>query len=450
MDISSNKVPVTILTGFLGSGKTTLLNRILSEQHGKRIAVIENEFGEVGIDQALVINAEEEIFEMANGCICCTVRGDLIRVLGNLMKRRDKFDYVVVETTGLADPGPVAQTFFMDDEISSEFSLDGIITLVDTFHINQQLGRSDESTEQIAFADVIVLNKTDLVKDTELDKLEARLREMNKMAKFIRSEMANVPINSVLDKSAFNLDQALIRRPTFLEPEYPFEWTGIYPTKSGKYKIIMSEGPDPSMSLVIELGQNTDDLSLRNGAERCVRLYAEDAETIEPGEIIPKGKHVNLNLESSGQKEFNIEIEKDTKIGLFAQHTAEEFNMKLIEVDNNDEVPVEIERTWVAQHEHDDEVGSFSIERDGDLDEEKLQAWISKLLREKGVDIFRMKGFLSIAGESNRFVFQGVHMIFNGKPDRPWGSLPRRNQLVFIGRNLDEKEMRKGFEDCLV
>ena len=450
MDISSNKVPVTILTGFLGSGKTTLLNRILSEQHGKRIAVIENEFGEVGIDQALVINAEEEIFEMANGCICCTVRGDLIRVLGNLMKRRDKFDYVVVETTGLADPGPVAQTFFMDDEISSEFSLDGIITLVDTFHINQQLGRSDESTEQIAFADVIVLNKTDLVKDTELDKLEARLREMNKMAKFIRSEMANVPINSVLDKSAFNLDQALIRRPTFLEPEYPFEWTGIYPTKSGKYKIIMSEGPDPSMSLVIELGQNTDDLDLRNGAERCVRLYAEDAETIEPGEIIPKGKHVNLNLESSGQKEFNIEIEKDTKIGLFAQHTAEEFNMKLIEVDNNDEVPVEIERTWVAQHEHDDEVGSFSIEKDGDLDEEKLQAWISKLLREKGVDIFRMKGFLSIAGESNRFVFQGVHMIFSGKPDRPWGSLPRRNQLVFIGRNLDEKEMRKGFEDCLV
>ena len=450
MDISSNKVPVTILTGFLGSGKTTLLNRILSEQHGKRIAVIENEFGEVGIDQALVINAEEEIFEMANGCICCTVRGDLIRVLGNLMKRRDKFDYVVVETTGLADPGPVAQTFFMDDEISSEFSLDGIITLVDTFHINQQLGRSDESTEQIAFADVIVLNKTDLVKDTELDKLEARLREMNKMAKFIRSEMANVPINSVLDKSAFNLDQALIRRPTFLEPEYPFEWTGIYPTKSGKYKIIMSEGPDPSMSLVIELDQNTDDLSLRNGAERCVRLYAEDAETIKPGEIIPKGKHVNLNLESSGQKEFNIEIEKDTKIGLFAQHTAEEFNMKLIEVDNNDEVPVEIERTWVAQHEHDDEVGSFSIEKDGDLDEQKLQAWISKLLREKGVDIFRMKGFLSIAGESNRFVFQGVHMIFSGKPDRPWGSLPRRNQLVFIGRNLDEKEMLKGFEDCLV
>ena len=151
-----DKVPVTILTGFLGSGKTTLLNRILSEEHGKRIAVIENEYGEVGIDQGLVINADEEVFEMSNGCICCTVRGDLIRVLGNLMKRRDKFDYVLVETTGLADPGPVAQTFFMDEEISSEFTLDGIVTLVDAAHIDQQLGRSDESSEQVAFADVLL------------------------------------------------------------------------------------------------------------------------------------------------------------------------------------------------------------------------------------------------------------------------------------------------------
>ncbi len=450
MDNLSKKIPVTILTGFLGSGKTTLLNRILSEKHGKRIAVIENEYGEIGIDQALVINAEEEIFEMANGCICCTVRGDLIRVLGNLMKRRDKFDYVIVETTGLADPGPVAQTFFMDDEISSEFSLDGIITLVDTFHINQQLGRSDESTEQIAFADVVVLNKTDLINNQELDKLEVRLRGMNKMAKFIRSEMANVPISSVLHKSAFNLDQVLERRPTFLEPEYPFEWTGIYLTKAGQYKLFLSDGPDPSMSLVVKIDQNENDVDLRNGAENCVRLYAEDPNIVEPEQIIPKEKHVNLNLKTQGQKIFYIDIEKDMNIGLFAQHTAEEFDMKLISVSSKEEIPIMQERTWVAQHEHDDEVGSISIEKEGDLDQKKLQAWLSKLLSEKGIDIFRMKGFLSIHGDPDRFVFQGVHMIFSGKPDRPWGALPRRNQLVFIGRNLDEQDMRKSFESCLV
>ena len=206
---SAEKIPVTILTGFLGSGKTTLLNRILSEEHGKRIAVIENEFGEVGIDQGLVINADEEVFEMSNGCICCTVRGDLIRVLGNLMKRRDKFDYVLVETTGLADPGPVAQTFFMDDEIATEFSLDGIVTLVDAAHIDQQLGRSDESSEQVAFADVLVLNKTDLVSDEALDLLEARLREMNRMARVVRSERADLPVTTVLNLSAFDLDQML-------------------------------------------------------------------------------------------------------------------------------------------------------------------------------------------------------------------------------------------------
>ena len=192
--------------------------------------MIENEYGEVGIDQALVIDADEEIFEMSNGCICCTVRGDLIRVLGNLMKRRDKFDYVLVETTGLADPGPVAQTFFMDDEIRAEYSLDGIVTLVDAAHIEQQLGRSDESTEQIAFADVLVLNKTDLVDGEELDRLEARLRDMNRMAQVVRSERANVSVDTVLNLDAFDLDQALERRPPFSSPSIPSN--GLESTRS--------------------------------------------------------------------------------------------------------------------------------------------------------------------------------------------------------------------------
>ena len=292
---TQQKVPVSILTqasqthGFLGSGKTTLLNRILSEEHGKRIAVVENEFGEVGIDQALVINADEEIFEMSNGCICCTVRGDLIRVLGNLMKRRDKFDYVLVETTGLADPGPVAQTFFMDDEIRAEYALDGIVTLVDAAHIEQQLGRSDESTEQIAFADVLVLNKTDLVDGDRLDRLETRLRDMNRMARVIRSEWADVSVDSVLNLAAFDLDEVLERRPTFLEPEYPFEWTGVYSLDTGRYELSLADGPDPAMSLVVVPDQGTEDSALREGAEWCVRRYAEPADPVHPGDEIAVG-----------------------------------------------------------------------------------------------------------------------------------------------------------------
>ncbi len=467
------KVPVTILTGFLGSGKTTLLNRILTEEHGKRIAVIENEYGEVGIDQALVINADEEVFEMSNGCICCTVRGDLIRVLNNLNKRRDKFDYVLVETTGLADPGPVAQTFFMDDELRAEYALDGIVTLVDAAHIEQQLGRSEESTEQIAFADVLVLNKTDLVNSEALDGLEARLRGMNRMARVVRSERANVPVDTVLDLSAFDLDQVLERRPTFLEPEYPFEWTGVYSLDTGRYELNLDDGPDPAMSLVVVPDQGTDDAALREGAEWCVRQYAEPAETIHPGEEIPAGKHVSLRLDSPGRQSFFFEIDAPGRVGLYAQHLAEEFDLQLKNADGEafklggnfcaepdcvEEtprikgalVPVEAERTWVAQHEHDDEVGSISIDVDGDCDPQKLNAWLSNLLSERGVDIFRMKGFISVAGESNRFVFQGVHMLFDGQPDREWGDDPRRNQLVFIGRNLDGQSMREEFEACLI
>ena len=443
------KVPVSILTGFLGSGKTTLLNRILSEEHGKRIAVIENEYGEVGIDQALVINADEEIFEMSNGCICCTVRGDLIRVLGNLMKRRDKFDYVLVETTGLADPGPVAQTFFMDDEIRAEFALDGIVTLVDAAHIEQQLGRSDESTEQIAFADVLVLNKTDLVNGGVLDRIEARIQDMNRMAQVVRSERANVSLDTVLNLGAFDLDQVLERRPAFLEPEYPFEWTGVYSLDIGRYELSLADGPDPTMSLVVVSDQGTDDAALREGAEWCVRRYAEPAEIICPGDAIPAGKHVNLQLDSPGRKSFFLEVDRQVRVGLYAQHTAEEFDLQLANMDGAT-ISQEVERTWVAQHEHEDEVGSISIEADGDVDSKRLDAWLGELLRERGVDIFRMKGFISLANEERRFVFQGVHMLFDGQPDRPWGDSPRRNQLVFIGRNLDEQGMRQGFQACLI
>ncbi len=473
---TQRRVPVTILTGFLGSGKTTLLNRILTEEHGKRIAVIENEFGEVGIDQALVINADEEVFEMSNGCICCTVRGDLIRVLNNLNKRRDKFDYVLVETTGLADPGPVAQTFFMDDELRAEYALDGIVTLVDAAHIEQQLGRSNESTEQIAFADVLVLNKTDLVNGESLDSLEARLRGMNRMARVVRSEMANVPVDTVLDLAAFDLDQVLERRPTFLEPEYPFEWTGVYSLDIGRYEFSLSEGPDPSMSIVVVPDQGTGDAALRESAEWCVRQYAEPAEAIQPGEEIPVGKHANLRLDSPGRKSFFIKVDTQVRVGLYTQHLPEEFDFQLRNADGEAfklggnfcsepaceetethtqrikgaAVLAEAERTWVAQHEHDDTVGSIAIERDGDVDPKKLNAWIGKLLSERGVDLFRMKGFVSLAGESRRIVFQGVHMLVDSQPDREWGDQPRRNQLVFIGRNLDEQGMRKGFEACLI
>jgi G3E family GTPase len=216
----SNMVPVTILTGFLGSGKTTLLNRILKEDHGHRIAVIENEFGEIGVDNDIIETGDEQIVEMNNGCICCTVRGDLIRILGTLREKRDqgtlKFDRVVIETTGMADPGPVAQTFFTDEEIGNYYLLDSIITLVDAKHAPKQLDEFHEAQEQVGFADRLLLSKTDLVSEEEASSLSKRLKRMNPRAPIKKVHFGEAPIDEVLDIRGFNLNAILQLDPEFL------------------------------------------------------------------------------------------------------------------------------------------------------------------------------------------------------------------------------------------
>jgi G3E family GTPase len=423
MTPSSQRVPVTVLTGFLGSGKTTLLNRILTEQHGKKIAVIENEFGEIGVDQDLVINAEEEIFEMNNGCICCTVRGDLIRILGNLMKRRDKFDHILIETTGMADPGPVAQTFFVDEDMQQRLSLDGIVTLVDAKHIWQHIDESDEAKEQVAFADVIILNKTDLVDAAELDKLEARIRSMNGAAKIYRAQNAQVELDHVLNLGGFDLDRALNIDPKFLEPEYPFEWGGIYHLEPGAYEFVLQPGPDPEMDLVVEPAKGATEADLQDAIERAI---AREFVTVPC-----PGTH-------------RIEIATAGYYALFTQHHPDEFAAVV-----KGQEPL-VTREFKPDHEHDEEVSSVGITTPGDLDGKRFNQWMSQLLQTKGTDIFRMKGIVSIAGRPERFVFQGVHMLFDGRPDRNWGAEPRRNQLIFIGRNLDRAEIEQGFAKCLV
>ena len=322
------RVPVTVVTGFLGSGKTTLVNYILSENHGKRIAVIENEFGEIGIDDALVIDAEEEIFEMNNGCICCTVRGDLIRILGTLMKRRDKFDYILVETTGLADPAPVAQTFFVDEEVRAQLRLDAIVTVVDAKHLALHLfeekeeGIENEALEQLAFADRVLINKVDLVNEEELLLVEKQIRSINAGASLVRTQMSKVDLDWVLNARAFELSRVLEVDPQFLDE---------------------------------------------------------------------------------------------------------------------------------SEHLHDQSITSVGIEVDGSVDLGRINDWLGWLLREKGTEIFRMKGILNIDAFDNRFVFQGVHMLFDGQPDRAWRADEARvNKMIFIGRNLDRDDLNSRFRACLV
>jgi G3E family GTPase len=376
------------------------------------------------------------------------VRGDLIRILGNLMKRRDKFDYILVETTGLADPGPVAQTFFVDDEMQTKLRLDGIVTLIDARHVWQHIDDSNEVKEQIAFADVILLNKIDLVTSEELDKLEARIHSMNAAAKIYRTQNAAAEIDTVLNVGGFNLDRALEVDPKFMEPEYPFEWGGIYSLDAGTSNLKLSIGPDPSMSLVVLPVEAATSEGLQSIEMDAVLLFSEQARPSAFGmRIVPSRTHYELRLDGE-PAEFQIEIPKDGYYAFFTEHRPEEFDAELHTEEGVK--AAEFEREFKPDHEHDEEVSSVGITVPGDLDKRKFNQWMSTLLQTRGTDIFRMKGVLSLQGETDRFVFQGVHMLFDGRPDRPWKNAERHNQLIFIGRNLDRNQLNEEFRSCLV
>jgi G3E family GTPase len=346
MPDTNEKIPVTVLTGYLGAGKTTLLNRILSEPHGKKYAVIVNEFGEIGIDNELIVGADEEVFEMNNGCICCTVRGDLIRIIDGLMRRKGKFDAIIVETTGLADPAPVAQTFFVDENVGAKTRLDAVVTVADAKWLRDRLRDAPEAKNQIAFADVILINKTDLVTDAELREVEARIRGINPYAKLHRTQRAQIPLGEVLDRKAFDLERILDIEPQFLE---------------------------------------TDDHDHDHG-------------------------HDHHHHDAHG-------------------HSHSHGGLK---------------------HYHDEDMQSISLSIDQPLDPDKFFPFIQNLVQVEGPNILRSKGILSLRDDPQRFVFQGVHMMLDGDHQREWrADEKRQSRIVFIGRNLPEEKIRKGFESCV-
>lgn len=321
-DQSERLVPVTVLTGYLGAGKTSLLNSLLSQLPRQRVAVIENEFGAIGVDHEFVIGVDEEVLTTNSSCLCCTVRSDLVRILGNLAKRKDRFDHVLVETTGVADPSPIAQTFFVEEDVHRHFVLDAIVTVVDSENLWRHVDDSTEARDQIAYADVIVLNKTDLVSPEDLDRVEHRVRVINHLATVHRTTRSMIEPSQVLNRGGFDMDRALEITPNFLE--------------------------------------------------------ADHRDDVEP-------------------------------------------------------------------------VASVSFALAGDVDADRVTAWFNDLLSERGEDIFRAKGLLSLAGDDRQWGFQGVHHRFEATPVGAWpdGEM-RGNTLVFIGRDLDQRALSTSFRSCLV
>jgi G3E family GTPase len=447
-----NKIPVTVLTGFLGSGKTTLLNYILSANHGKRIAVIENEFGEIGVDHEIVIGADEEIFEMNNGCICCTVRGDLIRILNQLLKRKDRFDYILIETTGMANPAPVAQTFWADEELQEAFELDGIVTLVDAHHFLQHVASTEEVKKQVAFADVVLLNKTDLVDAATLSEVEQKIKGINAQASIQSCTYGKVDLDSILNIKAFNLEARVEINPNILKEELPFEAILVYNTPAGITNIKIQHAHDPVMEVAILPVVDIEASTLAKARQKAVRLFSEEST------LVPNGGTWNAQPElwqltmSKQENAGNfLEINVAGHYALFTQHCPHHFKWTL-EHDGKELKPVYVhEFDHHHHHHHDEEIYSVGLEEEGAMDIDKLNEWIGYLLQYKGPDIFRMKGILNVYGKEERFVFQGVHMLFDATSDRKWKPGEKRlNQMVFIGKKLNREELREGFQNCKV
>ncbi len=364
------KIPVTILTGFLGSGKTTLLNRILRENHGKRIAVIENEFGEIGVDQDIVIREKEQIVEMNNGCICCTVRGDLVRILKDLLHRSNRPEYIVIETTGMADPSPVAQTFLTDPDIGDAYALDAIVTLVDAKHIGLHLHESNEAKQQIAFADIIVLNKTDLVSEEELIKVERAIGSINRFAKVQRARQADIPIESVVGIGSFDTSRAVEIDPSFLEVEYPFEYGAWYRFDTGSYRLsLRPNGDERSMKVFfvgVQTKSSTEDALLQIAHAGAILFSDVQARVSTGSKMIPMQSTYQIDIPEEGL-ELPMEIPAGGFFAFFSEHEPSEFALKISDGSGIRISPV-FERSFRPSHSHDHAVGSVGVEVDHDID----------------------------------------------------------------------------------
>jgi len=436
-----DKLPVTIITGFLGAGKTTLLNRILKEKHGKRIMVIQNEFGSIEIDGTLAEDAmfsKEDIQILDNGCACCTVRGDLGKAFVEILDKSEEsnvdIEHIIVETTGLANPAPIIQTFYQERNVAMSLKLDGILTVVDAKNVLKHIdevpaeGKVNESVEQVSFADRILLNKMDLVTGAEAQIIKDKIRSINSFAKIIPTTQSKVDLSKILNIRAFSLEKLLEKDSEFLKQD----------ESESEHSEHTCDESDCSHHDDSDHHHHKDHMDHKHGGEG--HEHAKDEKAKEH-------KHHHKHEKQETDSHHNHDINEAGEVA--AHHGKDEKPKKKHKHKHKHKRKSKKNRTQALQHSSG--VSSLGFEREGEVEEERFQQFMSNVIRNFGANIYRAKGIINIRGNPNKLVFHGVHELFDTNNETPWGKDDKKtNKLVFIGKDLKKDILQTGFGYCLV
>jgi G3E family GTPase len=449
--MKQNKIPITLLSGFLGSGKTTLVNRLLNEDHGKKIALIENEFGEIGIDTELMDLGEDAFVEMNNGCLCCTIRGDLVKILVNILDKVKDFDHIVIESTGMANPGPIVQTLLSSQDLVEDFSLNSVVTVIDSSNYYQNISLDSEEIQfqdQIAFADIILLNKIDLLKDEQIDKIMSDVKFINKSAEYYKTSNCNIFYENILTNSYYGKENFEDNLLEDTQSEYPFSWGAKYLFEKGVHEISFAHLHN-NIDFSINRSKNSEKEINRSDLSLNMSLFASKPEEIFEGEQFIIGSFYKLKASSHKAKAFfNIEDK-----GYYTIFLGDDPDHSKFEVKNNKNINLNyfVDKKYKLQHKHNLSVSAVSMKMEGNINPHLFESFLNFILMQNSTDLYRMKGILSFPDNPNRVIMQGVYDSLTFVEGKKWEDQEfRNNRLVFIGKNLNQASIQAGVMNCVI